>query len=556
VWPVFAATAGLAAIMFTIRLAAPPNLLEQDQERPAAYVLDAIKNGNWLCQRDPWGAVTSKPPVWTWLSALTALAQGHVSLFSLYFPGAVAALGTASLVLAVGRRVFGAHAGFVAAIASVLHISGFKAMGLARTDAVFAFTVTVTAFLAFRSWTLGGGWTWFWLAAALSTLTKGPLGLVFAACGLLACVWERRSGTPAPLRGSHRVGIALFLALTAGWLALSVWELGRPVVSRIIVSELVGHSIGERTQVTPLWGPSWHFLFRMYPWSAFTLYGLWRIWKHPACAPGTRRFERFLLCWFLGGLLILTLASHHRADLLWPLLPAAALIAGREVVRLTRGWNRRVATGLLATLVIAMVAGHAITYFVINPQRPFVRQTVAVRELAARIESLAGSESPLTHVDDPVGLQFYLNVFRPTVSRERAAALLRGTTAAFVAVNDLAALAAVRRPDDPPLFTVLEAPPASGLPTRIVGNRPRLDVTEPMAFAYGSLAVQLEGLLLSAVAEGTLHARATRERWSIVVTNESAQPRPFRIMVDHGPQRSHERRTLSGHESLTMSSAR
>jgi 4-amino-4-deoxy-L-arabinose transferase-like glycosyltransferase len=90
----------------------------------------------------------------------------------------------------------------------VLHIAGFKAMGLARTDAVFTLTVTLTAFLAFRSWMLGGGWTWFWLSAALSTLTKGPLGLVFAACGLLACAWERTSGVPSPLRGSHRVGVA------------------------------------------------------------------------------------------------------------------------------------------------------------------------------------------------------------------------------------------------------------------------------------------------------------------------------------------------------------
>src|SRR5262245_21443873 len=190
-WAHFAAIAGLAAVMFGIRLAAPPNLLEQDQERPATYVLDAIINDNWLCQSDPWGGVTAKPPAWTWLSALVALAQGHVNLFSLYLPGAFAALCTAPLVLAVGSRSFGVRAGFGAAIASVVHIAGFKAIGLARTDGVFTFTVALTAFLAFRSWMTGGGWTWFWLAATLSTLTKGPLGLVFAACGLLASGWER-----------------------------------------------------------------------------------------------------------------------------------------------------------------------------------------------------------------------------------------------------------------------------------------------------------------------------------------------------------------------------
>src|SRR6185503_17267003 len=153
------------------------------------------------------------------------------------------ALCTAWLVLAVGSRLFGAHAGFVAAVASVLHSAGFKAIGLARTDAVFAFTVALTALLAFRSWTTGGRWTWFWLAATLSTLTKGPLGLVFAACGLLACVWERASGVPAPLRGSHKLGVALFIALTVGWFVLSVWALGQPVVDRIIMRELIGNTV-------------------------------------------------------------------------------------------------------------------------------------------------------------------------------------------------------------------------------------------------------------------------------------------------------------------------
>jgi 4-amino-4-deoxy-L-arabinose transferase-like glycosyltransferase len=550
----FAAIAGLAAVMFGIRLAAPPNLLEQDQERPATYVLDAIINGNWLCQSDPWGGITAKPPVWTWLSALVALAQGQVSMFSLYLPGAFAALCTASLVLAVGSRLFGVHAGFVAAIASVLHIAGFKAIGLARTDAVFVFTVTLTAFLAFRAWMTGSGWTWFWLAATLSTLTKGPLGLVFAACGLLACAWERTSGVSAPLRGSHKVGVALFLALTFGWFALSVWALGQPVVDRIIVRELIGNTVGHKTHVPLPWLPSWHFIIRVSPWSLLTVYGLWRIWKHPEPDPTMRRFERFLFCWFVAGMLILTIAPHQRADLLLPLVPAAALIAGHEAVRLTQRWDKRASRALLAILVIVIVAAHAIGYFAINPRTPYVRQTVAVRELASRLESLAGPEFPLTHTDDPLGLQVYLNVFKPTVSHQRATNLLRGPAAAFVAVNDFAALAALRRPDDPPLFTVLEPRPDSGLPTRIVGNRPTLEVSERMAFAYGALSVHLEGVRLTSAAERTLHARATREQWSVVVTNENAQPRPFRIVVSHRTQPPHDRRTtLGGYESWTVS---
>src|SRR5215475_13409104 len=110
----------LAALLFALRLAAPPNLLDQDQERPSTYVLDVVKNGNWLCQRDLNGEITSKPPLYTWLASLVALARGRVDEFALYLPGALSAWGTAWLVLAFGRKYFGPRAGFFAALATLL----------------------------------------------------------------------------------------------------------------------------------------------------------------------------------------------------------------------------------------------------------------------------------------------------------------------------------------------------------------------------------------------------------------------------------------------------
>jgi hypothetical protein len=351
--------------------------------------------------------------------------------------------------------------------------------------------------------------------------------------------------------------VTLFIALTVGWFALSVWTLGQPVVDRIIMRELIGNTVGHKTHIPQPWLPSWHFIIRVAPWSLLAVHGLWRIWTRPDSDPTTRSFERFLFCWFVAGMLILSIAPHQRADLMLPLVPAAALIAGREAMRLTADWDRRAARAVLASLVIMIVSAHAIAYFAINPGTPYVRQTVAVRELAERFGSLAGPEFPLTHTDDPLGLQVYLNVFRPTVSLQRAHDLLRGPAAAFVAVNDFAALGALRRPDDPPLFTVLEPSPGSGLPTRIVGNRPVLAVSEGMAFVYGALSVQLEGVRLTRAAERTLRARATREGWSVVVTNESGQSRPFRVVVSREGQPAHDQRTtIGGSESWTVSSIR
>src|SRR5215813_5561590 len=73
----------IALTLFMVRVMAPPDLLDQDQERPASYVMDAVRNGNWICQRDWTGDVSSKPPLWTWLASLFTVVGGRISLVSL-----------------------------------------------------------------------------------------------------------------------------------------------------------------------------------------------------------------------------------------------------------------------------------------------------------------------------------------------------------------------------------------------------------------------------------------------------------------------------------------
>src|SRR5262249_35456776 len=139
--------------------------------------------------RDLSGDITSKPPLFTWLAALATLACGRITMFSLYLPGALAALGTAWLLLGFGRKYFGPSAAMFAALAVMLSPAGLKEFGLARTDGVFAFTVTASALLAFQAWEHRGNWLWFWLMAAMATLTKGPLGVLLASMGLLSTFW-------------------------------------------------------------------------------------------------------------------------------------------------------------------------------------------------------------------------------------------------------------------------------------------------------------------------------------------------------------------------------
>src|SRR5258708_550552 len=100
------------------------------------------------------------------------------------------------------------------------------------------------------------------------------------------------------------------------------------------------------------------------------------------------------------------------------------------------------------------MGGFGFFYFGPRGREAVQRQSLALRDFAANI----GREKGLliTHVDDPMALQIYLNTLRRKVSYERAAELLRGSEPARVAIRDFGKLEAARRTSDPPLHTLMQ----------------------------------------------------------------------------------------------------
>ena len=156
-------------------------------------------------------------------------------------------------------------------------------------------------------------------------------------------------------------------------------------------------------------------------------------------------------------------------------MPAGALLAGREVARLTRAVDPGKLNRVLAAVVVLAVVGFGIHYFGPRARNPLIQQTIATKRLAREIERQGGREFPLVHTDDPTGLQIFLNTYRRPVSFNAAAAMLGGQRPAFVATCDLARLRAALQPGGPPVYSVLEGSgPVAKMRVTIVGNRPLL----------------------------------------------------------------------------------
>lgn len=430
--------------LFLLRFCAPSDLLDKDQERPAAYMADAALNGNWIVQVDDHGKVCSKPPVYTWIGAVLILLTGRINDFALYFPSALGVLGCCLLMWRFGRHYFDPHAVFLGICFLLLSGIGIRILYLARTDALFSFTTFLTACLGYRAWQQRRGWIWFWCGATLATLTKGPLGVVLAAGGLLGLLWEPRTGRRrnGPWQ-VHILGVSLFLVITLGWLWLAYIQRGDAVIAKLIGRELYGHTDWSSQRFSPgiffFVVPSLYFLSRFFPWSLAAVFGLWRLWRHPATDPSERSFERFLAAYLCCGILLFSVFPHQRPDHLFPLLPAAGLLSGREVVR----WffsSKRMARMLPFTIVLWLVVlvGFGIYYYKVDPaHNSWFEKTAGVRQLARRYEAAYGTDRNLFFVDVPYGLQYYLNTMRQRISYADAARMLASRQEILLAVHEV-----------------------------------------------------------------------------------------------------------------------
>lgn len=429
----------LCGLVFLIRLTGPTDLESYAQVLNVGYILDLMNRGHWLVQYDLENVIMSKPPIHTWLMAPFTMLLG-LNRLALTLPSFLAVLALALILFEVGRRRFGELAGGLAALAIVLAPTMAKQVALVRTDPVFTLTVAIAAIAAFSAWERGGekgrkAWFLFWLMSAITTLIKGPLGFALAAGGLLSFFWEKRSNPQQrPPSGPHLRGLTIFLVLSLGWFGAALISEGRALIDKMLYAELIYHAVGEHKggwHYTDLLKPTFFLAVRYLPFSIPFFFALWRVVRHPAANPEERRFERFLTCWVLFGLLLFSLAKHQRADHLLPLWPACALLAGREMARFAERIGKTRFAGISVVVSIILIGSTYAAVNSTNGNREGSSDYSREMQLASDAENAAKAflarkldARQLNHLDTPITLQLYLGTYHPFISRAQLDELL------------------------------------------------------------------------------------------------------------------------------------
>ncbi|HSH39124.1 MAG TPA: hypothetical protein VK993_10090, partial [Chthoniobacterales bacterium] len=317
----FWAVAALVAVLFAATNL-PWQLDDYDQAKQAFTSFEMVNEGHWLYQHTPTQKIATKPPLVGWVSAaIYAVSRSWEAAWRM--PSYAAA---ALLLFALARaawRTYGMAAGVIAFAAFGLNLLSPRLATLVRTDMPLALVTFLLGGIIWRKirtgerWNRGDRFLMFALLTA-AMLVKGPIIYPFLLPGIVVFELTRRSDTG---RISAWCGwwpwtasLAVFLAWAGAGIA---WMPG--FYEEVVVKEFAGR-FGETVhRPQPLYFYFPHLLYKFAPWSVLLIAIAVLAWRREKLAL-RERWQRlspvtaWLVCWSLGGLVLMSLIPSKRVD--------------------------------------------------------------------------------------------------------------------------------------------------------------------------------------------------------------------------------------------------
>ncbi len=307
-------------------------LVRPDEGRYAEIPREMAATGDWLTPRLNGIKYFEKPPLQYWATAAAYKVFGEHEWTVRLWPALTGFAGVV-LVYFVGAALFGALAGFYAALVLASSLGYVLVAHVATLDMGVTFFMTLTLAGLLLGLRTGGTpaarrlWIHVaWAAMALAALSKGLMGVVLPVMVLGAyVVLQRDFGL---LRRMHILtGSLLFLAIAAPWfVAVSLANPG--FFDFFFIHE---HFQRFLTKVHRRPGPWWYFFpilaLTILPW-LFTLgAALPSSWKRRG-PPAAFQPLRLLLLWSVLIFAFFSVSGSKLPSYILPIFPALALLMG------------------------------------------------------------------------------------------------------------------------------------------------------------------------------------------------------------------------------------
>jgi 4-amino-4-deoxy-L-arabinose transferase-like glycosyltransferase len=337
---------------------------------------DGSRPSPWLVPNFNDSPRLRKTPLPYWTVAGLAYLTGAVDEWTARLPSALAALGTALIVLALVRRWDGRLAGLAAAAALVTSAEFLIVARSALSDMTLTLFCTASLAAAWMAVETGGARRFAWLlvtgaAAGLAMLAKGPVPAVVLPLPLAvaAVVMVVRLVQPKELMrdpdakwawtlAGVAAGTLLFLAILLPWPVYVLLHV--PQAADIWRAESVDRSTGDYGHQEPFYFYIIRLPLLLAPWTIFFIHGLVlaarRAWRESSA----RAPLIFVGAWFVAALGAISVAAGKQDHYLLPLLPACAVYIAISL----RHWLEP-ATPQIERTGRWLIGGHAAALFLI-----------------------------------------------------------------------------------------------------------------------------------------------------------------------------------------------
>ncbi|KAG8149498.1 glycosyltransferase family 39 protein [Burkholderia catarinensis] len=333
------------------------HLIPSDEGRYAEMAREMFVTGDWITPRYNGYKYFEKPPLQTWLNALTfawfGIGEWQARLYT-----AVASFAGVLLVGFTGARLFNPLSGFLAAVvlacAPYWNLMGhFNAldMGLAFWMALSLCSLLLAQRPGLRPAAVRG-WMWTcWAAMAFAMLSKGLVGLILPGAVLVLYTLVARDW--ALWKRLYLVsGLVIFFAIVTPWFVLVQQRNPEFFNFFFIVQQFRRYLTPEQNRPGPLYYFVPVLLVGFLPWLSVA----WQSIRHALRMPRQPNgFSPMLVLLIWSAFIFLFFSTSHSKLISYvlPVAPALALIIGAYLPLMTADRFRRHLLGYLVFFVAA-----------------------------------------------------------------------------------------------------------------------------------------------------------------------------------------------------------
>ena len=332
----------------------PWQLDDYDQAKQAFTSFQMIKEGRWLYQQTPHEHVATKPPFVGSLSAGLFTVTRSWEL-SWRLPSLLAAIALAIFLFRAASSAYGSIAGLIALGAFGLNLLSPRLATLVRTDMPLTLVIFLIGLLVWKKIRAGTEWrlrdqVYVFTLLAVAMLIKGPIVYAFLLPGIALFEWRRRRHAVVAVVDDPGMAhnVQLLQSAWPGWwpwiASLAVFLLWvtsgilfQPgFFNEVVMREFVGRFGETIHRPQPLYFYLPHLLHKLAPWSVLII-GIALVDLHSRRRRLRSTFREmspetfWLLCWSVGGLILMSLIPSKRVDRIFPIIPPLCLLLAAQI---------------------------------------------------------------------------------------------------------------------------------------------------------------------------------------------------------------------------------